>query len=140
MEYVLRYLKLPSVKSLKTIMKSLCYQALGILLFLALSQDTYAQDLRLSADVDNTTPDAGEVFNYIINASCSNSTSDCESVVITDPLHPVLELISVSNPPDGVSAIVYDDITHELTITLPPALEDRPRTPRSGPVLGWNHL
>ena len=99
-------------------MKSLCYQALGILLFLALSQDTYAQDLRLSADVDNTTPDAGEVFNYIINASCSNSTSDCESVVITDPLHPVLELISVSNPPDGVSAIVYDDITHELTITF----------------------
>ena len=119
MEYVLRYLKLPSVKSLKTIMKSLCLLALGILVFIGNPQNGNAQQFNLNKTVSTTNPNTGEVFNYIINASCSSSTQDCESVVITDPLPPTLEYLGTSFPwPDGVADVVYDPLAHELTITF----------------------
>ena len=77
------------------------------------------QTFELQKSVDNTTPDAGEVFNYTINASCSSSTQDCESVVITDPLPPTLDYLGTSFPwPDGVADVVYDPLAHDLTITF----------------------
>lgn len=78
-----------------------------------------AQSFNLSKTVDNTTPNVGEPFNYIIDASCNSSTQDCESAVITDVIPPQLEFLNFSDPlPDGVRDAIYDQSTNTATITF----------------------
>lgn len=83
------------------------------------SQMGYAQTFQLDKTVDTTTPQPGEIFNYIINATCNSSTQDCESAVITDPLPANLDFVSYSQPlPAGVLSLGYDAATHSISFTF----------------------
>jgi len=85
-----------------------------------------AQNFQINKDASNTSPNAGETFDYIIGARCVGSQNDCESAIITDPLPGALEFLNFSYPlPDGVSpASYYDANTHTVHILFdgtPPA-------------------
>ena len=85
-------------------------------LFLTISQASLAQTFQLQKTVSANYPYPGDIFSYIINASCNSSISDCESVVITDALPPEVEFVAISEPlPDAISSATYDPATHTVT-------------------------
>ena len=92
---------------------------MGIFLFLLANTQLSGQGFQLDKTADNYTPNAGEAFNFIIDAACNNSVGDCEGAVITDPLPTSLEFIAISLPlPSGVADAVYDPSTHSIEITF----------------------
>lgn len=106
-----------------TSVKSLTYMIIKIAFTLVLVScigsglNAQVIPLRLNKSVTNTTPNVGDSFDYIIQASCNNTVGDCETTVITDCLPPEVEYINVSNPlPDGVSSAVYNPLTHCVEI------------------------
>ena len=79
----------------------------------------FGQTLNLQKSVSQTTPNVGDAFTYIIDASCNSTTRDCESVVFTDPLPSSLEFLNFSDPlPDGIGSASYDEASHTVTITF----------------------
>ena len=69
--------------------------------------------LVLQKSVDNTSPDPGEPFNYILDMACNSTSRDCESAIVVDCLDPDLVFINLSDPlPDGVSSAVSVSYTH----------------------------
>jgi len=75
--------------------------------------------LTMTKTVSNNNPDVGEVFNFIIDASCNSTTEDCDNVVIIDTLPGTVEFLNFSYPlPDGVSSATYDLATREIVISF----------------------
>jgi uncharacterized repeat protein (TIGR01451 family) len=73
--------------------------------------------LTINKLVNNSTPLTGEIFLYTLQYSCISTNDNCEGVVITDPLPPEVEFISLAGSPQTVNE-TYDPISHTVTFTF----------------------
>jgi len=75
-------------------------------------------NLIIDKTVSNTQPNAGEPFLYYINLACNSSVRDCEGTVLTDCLDPNLTYLNHSPKVNGIDEIIYDPITHCISVTF----------------------
>ena len=77
------------------------------------------QDLSLTQSSSNNNPGVGEPFEFVINISCSSTTSDCINTTIVGRLPDELDFIRFSSPlPSGVASATYDQLTRNYEITF----------------------
>ena len=91
---------------------------IGVLVLCLFSSSVgIAQSINLTKSVSNPNPLTEEVFNYILDLSCSSSTGPCIGVEIRDTLPGFVEFLNFSAPlPSGVQSATFDPTTREALV------------------------